>query len=329
MNRHLENKLKITKNNKYTLIIGANPSRTARSPKLWNKVYKSQESKIRMYPADVSVKKLSSFIQCIKKDPLFIGGSVTIPYKISIMKYLDKIDIKSKKIGSVNTIMKVKSKLIGFNTDYDGSITTLNKLKYKKKILVLGCGGAAKAVIFSLFKRFKNAKFYFHNRNFLKIKKYLMSINHLKKSRIIKNNADLLKLKDIDLLVNTTSIGFNSWIKKDKKYYNLNSFTPLSNLNKLKKTSNKNLSKFINLNKNMINKDVNNVKKFFSENLKCDVFDIIYNPKITKLIKYGHSNRNNLYNGLEMNLIQAAKAFMIVNKSNKLNLIKKRMKING
>ena len=128
MNQHLENKLKILKNKKYALIIGVNPSQGARSPKLWNKVYKSQRSKIRMYPADVKKKKVKHLIQSLKKDPLFIGGSVTIPYKISIMRYLDKIDSKAKKIGSVNTIKKMGKKLIGFNTDYDGALATLNKL---------------------------------------------------------------------------------------------------------------------------------------------------------------------------------------------------------
>ena len=329
MNQHLENKLKIGKNKKYALIIGANPSQGARSPKLWNKVYKSQGSKTRMYPADVKEKKVKHLIQYLKKDPLFIGGSVTIPYKILIIQYLDKIDSKARKIGSVNTIKKINKKLIGFNTDYDGSIKTLNKLKDKKKILILGCGGAAKAVIFSLFKKFKSAKFFFYNRSYSKIKNYLKSLNHFKRSKIIKNNVDLLKLNDLDLLVNTTSIGFDLWIEKNKEYNNLKYFTPLTNLHNIKKIKNKNLSKFIKLNKNIMKQDTSNVKKFFSHNLKCDVLDIIYKPKVTKLIKFANSKSNNLYNGLEMNLIQAVKAFMIVNKSNKYNLIKKKMKSNG
>ena len=329
MNQHLENKLKILKNKKYALIIGVNPSQGARSPKLWNKVYKSQRSKIRMYPADVKKKKVKHLIQSLKKDPLFIGGSVTIPYKISIMRYLDKIDSKAKKIGSVNTIKKMGKKLIGFNTDYDGALATLNKLKDKKKILVLGCGGAAKAVIFSLLKRFKNANFYFYNRSYSKIKKYLINLNYFKRKNVIKNEIDLLKLNDIDLLVNTTSIGFDLWIEKDKQYFNLNYFTPLTNLRNIKKIINKNSFKFTTLNKNIMKQDTDNVKKFFSLNLKCDVLDIIYKPKVTKLIKFADSSSNNLHNGLEMNLIQAVKAFMIVNKSNKYNLIKKRMKLNG
>ena len=59
------------------------------------------------------------------------------------------------------------------------------------------------------------------------------------------------------------------------------------------------------------------------------MFDIIYNPKRTKLMKIVNSNGNNIHNGLEMNLIQAVKAFMIVNKSNRYNFIKKTMISNG
>ena len=51
------------------------------------------------------MEKLTNFI---KKDPYYIGGSVTAPYKIEIMKYLDKIDNNAEKIGSINTILKKK-----------------------------------------------------------------------------------------------------------------------------------------------------------------------------------------------------------------------------
>ena len=106
LSQYLENKLKIKQIAKYALILGASPSKGARSPKLWNRVYKAQKSKIKMYPADVNQKNLKHLVSYLKKDDLFIGGSITIPYKISIMKYLDGIDNKARKIGSINTILK-------------------------------------------------------------------------------------------------------------------------------------------------------------------------------------------------------------------------------
>ena len=66
----------------------------------------SQNSKIRMFPADVSNKNLKDLINLLKKDKKFIGGSVMVPYKEKVIKYLDYIDEISKKIGAVNTILK-------------------------------------------------------------------------------------------------------------------------------------------------------------------------------------------------------------------------------
>ena len=123
--------------NKYAAIIGLNPSKGARSPKLWNKVYKKLKINCQMYPADISKKNLPSLIKEIKKDDDFLGSAVTMPYKEKILKYIDKIDVNSKKIGSINTILKKNKKLIGYNTDYLACKKTLSKFKKKKKILIL------------------------------------------------------------------------------------------------------------------------------------------------------------------------------------------------
>lgn len=80
----------------------------------------------------------------------FKAINVTIPYKRDVIPYLDVIDEKAKKIGAVNTIINNNGKLTGYNTDYDGFYYTLveNKIHVKgKKILVLGNGGAALAVL--------------------------------------------------------------------------------------------------------------------------------------------------------------------------------------
>ena len=95
----------LIKEKKFALILGENPSRGARSPKLWNKVYKNFKKNIKMYPADINQAKLSKVIKYLKKNNNFIGGSVTMPYKEEIIRYLDNVDKNSKKIGSVNTII--------------------------------------------------------------------------------------------------------------------------------------------------------------------------------------------------------------------------------
>ena len=80
----------------------------------------------------------------------FAAINVTIPYKESVLPYLDRIDPKAAAIGAVNTIVHQGSRLYGYNTDYDGFRYLLAKHKINpkgKKILVLGKGGAAKACI--------------------------------------------------------------------------------------------------------------------------------------------------------------------------------------
>ena len=78
------------------------------------------------------------------------GTNVTIPYKQDIMKYLDVISEEAQKIGAINTINLIDSKLYGYNTDYYGFGTIIEKngidLK-AKTTMVLGTGGASKAVV--------------------------------------------------------------------------------------------------------------------------------------------------------------------------------------
>ncbi len=94
------------------------------------------------------------------------GMNVTIPYKESIFEYLNKINKKALKIGAVNTIkITKKGKMIGFNTDYYGFKNSIEPLlkKHHKKALILGTGGASKAIAYALKKL--NIKYKFVSRN--------------------------------------------------------------------------------------------------------------------------------------------------------------------
>ena len=87
------------------------------------------------------------------KEHEFKGLNVTIPYKESVMRYLDEIDDDALQIGAVNTIKVTdKNKLIGYNTDIYGFKNTFEPLlrSHHKKALILGTGGASKAVAFVL-----------------------------------------------------------------------------------------------------------------------------------------------------------------------------------
>ena len=83
------------------------------------------------------------------------GLNVTIPYKEHIIPYLDKLSKKAKSIGAVNTIkITKKGKLIGYNTDAFGFRKSIEPLlqSHHKKALILGTGGASKAIIYALGK---------------------------------------------------------------------------------------------------------------------------------------------------------------------------------
>lgn len=96
---------------------------------------------------------ITQFPVIIKNNPSLKGLNVTIPYKEKIIPYLDKLNKKAAKIGAVNCIkITKKGKLKGFNTDYYGFKKSLQPLlqPHHKKALILGTGGASKAVAYAL-----------------------------------------------------------------------------------------------------------------------------------------------------------------------------------
>ncbi len=96
---------------------------------------------------------ITQFPKIIRENPTLKGLNVTIPYKEKIIPYLDKLNEKATKIGAVNCIkITKKGKLKGFNTDYYGFKKSLEPLlrSHHQKALILGTGGASKAVAFAL-----------------------------------------------------------------------------------------------------------------------------------------------------------------------------------
>ena len=80
------------------------------------------------------------------------GASITIPHKVSVMKYLDEVDAPAAKIGAVNTIVNRHGVLHGYNTDCPGAVTALlEKIIIKdKQVAIVGAGGGARAIGFGI-----------------------------------------------------------------------------------------------------------------------------------------------------------------------------------
>lgn len=101
------------------------------------------------------IPEVTYFLQILKKHKDLKGLNVTIPYKQEIIPYLDKLSRKAEEVGAVNTIkVTKKGKLKGYNTDVYGFKKSLKPLlkPHHKKALVLGRGGASRAVIYVLEK---------------------------------------------------------------------------------------------------------------------------------------------------------------------------------
>ncbi len=95
------------------------------------------------------IKEVKELLEVIKKNPDLKGVNVTIPHKEKVIQYLDEIDPAAKEIGAVNVVKIIDGKLKGYNSDYYGFLLSLEKLigeSTTTKALILGTGGAAKAV---------------------------------------------------------------------------------------------------------------------------------------------------------------------------------------
>ena len=103
--------------------------------------------------SNFDISTVSQLSEVLKKNPELKGLNVTIPYKESVMPMLDKIDKEAQAIGAINTIKITKNgKLIGYNTDHYGFASALMKFLpiKEKKALILGTGGASKAIYYVL-----------------------------------------------------------------------------------------------------------------------------------------------------------------------------------
>lgn len=135
--------------------------------------------------------ELASFLE--KKE--FCAINVTIPYKIAVMPYLYEIDQRAQAVGSVNTIVNRNGNLYGYNTDFGGFLYLLkhNNIDVKnKKVLVLGKGGASKAIIAVL--------------HYLQAKQIITVYYKQSNDAITYEQCQKLH-NDADVIINTTPVG--------------------------------------------------------------------------------------------------------------------------
>ena len=131
-------------------------------------------------------------IKALLKLPSLCGFNVTIPYKTEIISYLDELDTVAQEVGAVNCVVKHNNKWIGYNTDVIGFEKTLQEIEAQNFALVLGSGGAAKAVCYVLKQ--KNIPFQIVSR-----KKTAETITYQDITETL--------MRQISIIINTTPLG--------------------------------------------------------------------------------------------------------------------------
>jgi shikimate dehydrogenase len=195
-------------------IIG-DPVAHSRSPlihEFWLKQLKLQGAYER---AHVSPVELPEFIKNMQKN-CYVGANCTIPHKEEVLKLCINLSKTAADLGAVNTIWFENGELRGDNTDVTGFLSALdhgapNWDKHTKKAVIIGAGGAARAIIYGVLQR-GIAQIYVVNRSLERAKQLAYELNSLDYSfefEIIPTAfADIQHtLHNADLLINTTSLG--------------------------------------------------------------------------------------------------------------------------
>tara|TARA_B110000037_G_scaffold4481_1_gene4887 strand:- start:939 stop:1736 length:798 start_codon:yes stop_codon:yes gene_type:complete len=200
--------------NKKFLVIG-NPIDHSLSPKLHNYWIKKNNLKASYDKKILHQNEIQKLILDLREERVH-GINVTVPFKKTVIPFLDILSDEAKNSQSVNTIYKDKDKIIGDNTDVEGfkiGLETTNQIIKNKKALILGGGGVVPSIIIAL-NRMQISKIYLSNRTKLKaleIKKFFPEIEILEWGKVV----------NFDIIINATSIGLNEKDEINIDYKNI------------------------------------------------------------------------------------------------------------
>ena len=201
------------KNKKKFLVIG-NPIKHSLSPQLHKYWFGKNQINSEYKKLKIDQKQIKKILDKIRKKQIE-GINVTIPFKNSVIKYLDILEGDAKKTSSVNTIYLRKQKLIGDNTDvYGFAFGILKKIKSKIKAAgIIGAGGVTSSIILALIKKGVR-KIYITNRTFSKLKVFKKKFKGI--IFPIRWNEHLKAFREVQILINVSSLGMKG--QKDLKF---------------------------------------------------------------------------------------------------------------
>jgi len=183
------------------------------SPAMHNAAFKKMGLDYWYVPFRVKPEKLAEAIAGMRA--LNIRGlNVTLPHKVAVIPFLDELDPLAEKISAVNTIVNEGGTLTGYNTDATGFLQALLESGVEpkgKNVVILGAGGASRAVSFILAERGSNLVIV--NRTLDKARELAGRLSNIfrRETRALKLDEENLTsvLEEADILVNTTSVGMS------------------------------------------------------------------------------------------------------------------------
>ncbi len=185
------------------LVIG-NPIEHSLSPKLHNHWIKENNIDAIYDKKQLNESDIEEIVDEVKKGEID-GINVTVPFKKSVIPFLDQLTALAKEVQSVNTIFKKDDKIIGDNTDIGGFEKGLKYIDYdlkNKNVFILGAGGVASSIILAL-KRLGAAKIILSNRTKKKA-------DDLKKKYTDLEIINWGETPDFNVIINATSLGLKS-----------------------------------------------------------------------------------------------------------------------
>ncbi|WP_440613598.1 shikimate dehydrogenase [Candidatus Pelagibacter sp. HIMB1748] len=184
-------------------VIG-NPINHSLSPKLHNLWLEQNNINAVYEKIKLEENEIENFILKIKNQEIN-GCNVTVPFKKTVIPFVDKLSLEAEQTQSVNTISFHNGDLIGHNTDIGGFQKAINKLNYTvkdKKILILGAGGVVPSIIFALNKM-EVSKITVSNRTYKKAENLKTQFNKI-------NIVNWGQIPEFDIIINATSLGLNN-----------------------------------------------------------------------------------------------------------------------
>ncbi|NOX17134.1 MAG: shikimate dehydrogenase [Chlorobi bacterium] len=264
------------KNNLNLLGIIGHPIKHSYSPLMHNLSFEINNLEYIYLPFDVPISELKNAIKGVTALGM-TGLNVTVPHKERILPFLHDVSEEASVIGAVNTIHNDNGTLRGYNTDVHGVSVSLEKYKERlsdAEVTVIGAGGGARSVLYSLIRNFRVRRINIVNRTIEKaesLKEYFNAKMHFEKIKTYElTPPDLIEIfSRSTLIVNATAIGMSPDIDDSPT----------------------------------------EIPESFNENQI--VFDLVYNPIGTKFLSLAQSRGAETVNGLTMLVEQGAKSFEI------------------